>query len=89
MEYLSFIQIKELFSSLSPEDEVTFERVRPHNKTEIRKEEVKNLSKLLLEIEESIEEEWVYGGDLEILLPEGKGVLVGHHDGLYWVENNA
>ncbi len=89
MEYLSFSQIKTLFSTLSPDDEIVFERVRPHNKSEIRNSDKKKLSELLTEIEESIEEEWVYGGDLEIPLPDGNSKLIGHHDGIYWISTNA
>lgn len=39
---------------------------------EIRIKEKYKLSKLLSEIEESIEEEWLHGGDLEIPVPIGK-----------------
>ena len=82
---LSESQVYELIDSLEG-DTVTFDRVRPHNKGEIRKP--CTMSKVLLKefISDAIEDEHQPGGDIEIPLPDLGQILVGHHDGLYWLE---
>jgi hypothetical protein len=37
----------------------------------------------------SMEEGQQPGGDLEVALPGSSDALVGHHDGLYWLERSS
>ena len=83
---MPYIEIKELFHGLSEDLIISYSRIRPHNKGEIRKHESKTLSELLKEIEESIQDELILGGDLEIPLSQSQKTLIGHHDGIFWVE---
>lgn len=85
MEYLSKEELFKLIDSLDGEV-VNFYRVRPHNKGEIRKSESKNKNELKSFIAEAIEEEHQPGGDIEIVIPSINKTLIGHHDGLYWLE---
>jgi len=85
MKYLSRDEIYELINSLDGED-VNYERVRPHNKGEIRTPGSKTKTEFKRFIADAIEEEHQLGGDIEVLIPSINKVLVGHHDGLYWLE---
>ncbi len=83
---LDFPAIRNSFSGVDAQAPIRFNRVRPHNGGEIRRPCVLPLKALLREIETSIVEQRIAGGDLEIPLPRGRGLLVGHHDGIYWIE---
>jgi len=82
---LSISQVFELIDSLEGE-EITFDRVRPHNKGEIRKSCTMSKSLLKEFIADAIEEGHQPGGDIEIKIPVLKQLLVGQHDGIYWLE---
>ncbi len=84
--YLQPNEISELLDNESC-DVFSVERVRPHNKGEIRKVESMTLWELKGFIFESIEDEHQPGGDLIVTLPKAAKKLIGHHDALYWLEN--
>ncbi|WP_444912499.1 hypothetical protein [Microbulbifer sp. PAAF003] len=88
MEYLNKDDIFELIDSLSS-DVVSFDRVRPHNKGEIRKSASMDRRELKEFIAGAIEEEHQPGGDIEIFIPSINKILVGQHDGVYWLESNT
>ena len=87
-KHLSLVQIKEVLGHSPPGQAVQVRRMRSHNKSEISQlvpmstEELKNL------VVSSFEEGHQPGGDLEVLVPKIDQRLVGHHDGVYWLESN-
>ncbi|MEE2604047.1 MAG: hypothetical protein VX595_13345 [Pseudomonadota bacterium] len=85
MQKLNIGEISELIDSLDGEL-VVLNRVRPHNKCEIRKSIKMTKVELKEFIAEAIEEEHQPGGGIEISIPSLNRVLVGHHDGIYWLE---
>lgn len=68
-------------------DTVAYERVRLHKKGDIRILESKHKSEFKAFISTSIEEGHQPGGDLEVFIPSLNQTLVGHHDGIYWLES--
>lgn len=85
--YLSFENIIGLFDDLDRKAVVEFVRIRPHNGAGIRRRDAAVLEDLLEEISRSITEGHIYGGDLEIPLHAKQRRLIGHHDGLYWLDS--
>ncbi len=80
--FLTRIELIALMQSLPPV--VRVDRVRPDNRGEIRKTvemPAADLSALLLN---SFDEGHQPGGDLEVIVGDER--LVGHHDGVYWLE---
>lgn len=86
MNRLSYDQIAEFFTGFASDSLISFERVKPHNKTEIRRHFLLPLSDLLDEIRISMDEGHLYGGDMEVPLKALSVKLIGHHDGIYWTE---
>ena len=85
MKYLTKAQVYEAIDSLSSET-IEFESVRSHNKSEIRKSKTMDIQSFKNMVAESIEEGHLPGGDIEVKIPSIRLTLVGHHDGLYWLE---
>lgn len=85
MRKLTQEEIFDLIDSISS-NLIEFERVRPHNKGEIRRKDSMDRAALKEMIALAIEEEHQPGGDIEIKIPSIQKTLVGHHDGIYWVE---
>ena len=83
--YLSENELIDVLASLDG-DVIEFDRVRPHNKGEIRKTESMPLNELKSFILEALEEGHQPGGDIEIKVPQLNKILVGMHDGIYWLE---
>ncbi|WP_133406892.1 hypothetical protein [Parashewanella tropica] len=83
-QHLSESEVHVLIDSLG--DEIHFEQVRPHNKGEIRRQKSLSKSKFKEMISEAIEYGHQPGGDLELRIPAINKMLVGHHDGIYWLE---
>jgi hypothetical protein len=86
MNCLSYNQIAGLFTGFATDSPISFERVKPHNKTEIRRHFTLPLSDLLDEIRISMDEGHLYGGEMEVHLKALAIKLIGHHDGIFWTE---
>ena len=84
----NFLKKDEISKILDKEsrDVFSIERVRPHNRGEIRTPGTMTLWELKEFIFESIEDEHQPGGDLIVDLPKIGKKMVGHHDGIYWLE---
>ena len=85
MKYLTKAQVYEAIDSLSSET-IEFESVRSHDKSDIRKSKTMDIQSFKNMVAESIEEGHLPGGDIEVKIPSIRLTLVGHHDGLYWLE---
>jgi hypothetical protein len=83
---LSYDQIARLFTGFANDSLISFERVKPHNKAEIRRQFTLPMSDLLDEIRISMDEGHLYGGDMEVPLETLSIKLIGHHDGIFWTE---
>jgi hypothetical protein len=83
---LSYDQIAGLFTGFASDSLISFERVKPHNQTEFRRQFTLPMSELLDEIRISMDEGHLYGGDMEIPLGALSIKLIGHHDGIFWTE---
>ena len=77
------LTVLDLFDQKKP---ISIDRVRPHNRGEIRKSVLISVSELKQLIHLAIQEGHQPGGDLEIPIPGTDSILVGHHDGIYWLE---
>ena len=86
MKHLSYDQIANLFTGFASDSLISFERVKPRNKTEIRRQFTLPMSDLLNEIRISLDEGHLYGGDMEVPLDALSIKLIGHHDGIFWTE---
>lgn len=85
-KFLSNQELAEVLDSFSPNEMVNVVRIRYKNKKEIRTQESIRVEDLQRFFETCIEDRHQPGGDLELeIRPLGK-LLVGHHDGLYWLE---
>jgi hypothetical protein len=84
--YLSAEEVERVLDVLPRLHPVQVTRIQYKNKTELRTLESMEQDDLRRMIAISIEEGHQYGGDMEIPIPELKTTLVGHHDGLYWLE---
>ncbi|TBW46420.1 hypothetical protein EZI54_23170 [Marinobacter halodurans] len=85
MQRLTQEEVFELIDSLDCEI-IEFERVRPHNKGEIRRKDSMDRAAFKKMVAEAMEEEHQPGGDIEVRIPSSNEILVGHHDGIYWLE---
>jgi len=85
VNYLTEKQVYETIDALMCEV-IKFESVKPHNKSEIRKSMTMDIKLFKRMVSESIEEGHLPGGDIEVKIPSLGQTLVGHHDGLYWLE---
>ncbi len=82
-------QIRKLFADFDREQLLEVISIRYKNKDEIRRGTQKKASEVELFILECIEDEDQPGGDLEVIFPESSFYLVGHHDGVYWLEDSS
>jgi len=87
--FLSAIQLNEALSYFDPKDRVRVLRVRPHNQAEIRRTEEMTFTEFKALVLAAFEEEHLPGGDLEVVVPGINQRLVGHHDGVFWLEQVA
>lgn len=85
MKRLSGEEVQELINSLEI-DVIEFDRVRPHNRGEIRRSDSMEKNAFLEMVKQSIEDGHQPGGDVEVKIPFIGKTLVGHHDGIYWLE---
>jgi len=87
--FLSGEEVRSVLASFPPGETITVVRTRFKNKTEIRTEVRMSVDELEALILSSMEEGQQPGGDLEVSLPGCSMALVGHHDGLYWLERSS
>ncbi len=87
--FLSCEEVRSLLASFPQGETITVVRTRYKNKTEIRTEVRMSVDELESLILSSMEEGQQPGGDLEVALPGSSDALVGHHDGLYWLERSS
>ena len=87
--FLTWDEISRLLGELAPGQNVTVTRIRYRNKEEIRRVHEMSLEVLREFIQKSMEEGDQSGGDLEVQLSSIGKTLVGHHDGVYWLEPKA
>lgn len=85
MKKLTQEEVFELLDMISS-SVVEFEKVRPHNKGEIRRKDSMTAAAMKEMIALAIEEEHQPGGDIEVKIPSINKTLIGHHDGIYWLE---
>ncbi len=85
--HLSFDQLVEVLKNFDASQQVSVVQIRPHIKGEIRKSVEmtgETLSELVLSAFETGHQS---GGDMEVIIPDTAKKLVGHHDGIYWLED--
>lgn len=87
--HLSKAQLAELLATFKPDETVSVVRIRYRNAEEVRRSEDVSVEHLRKFIFECIENEDQPGGDLEVAIPALNGTLIGHHDGVYWLEPRA
>ena len=83
--YLTAEQVRGLFSAYDPAHQLEVVRIRRKNKQEIRRPESMAASELERWIIESMESGWSF--DMDVFLPATGQTLIGHHDGVYWLES--
>jgi hypothetical protein len=78
-QFLSLDQLTEVLSYFAPEQQIDVLRYR--GAITMSTNELRDF------IFSSYEEGHQAGGDLEVLVPIIKKRLIGHHDGVYWLED--
>jgi hypothetical protein len=86
--FLSKEQLSAVFDSFSTNQVVSVARIRYKNRKEIRTHENVRVEQLRAFIESCSTEGHQPGGDLELEIPVLGQTLVGHHDGVYWLEKS-
>ncbi len=82
--FLSEEQLAEILSSFPAEGILSVVHVRYRNKQPIKRAEQMTLEAFTAYVRESIETGW--GDDIELYVPALDKTLVGHHDGVFWLE---
>jgi hypothetical protein len=85
--HLSVAEVAAILEGVSRAGPVPIERIRYKNRAEIVSRTSLPLPELLALIATAIEEGHLPGGDLRIGLSERNQVLIGHHDGVFWLES--
>jgi hypothetical protein len=83
---LSANEVLSVLGEFSPTEIVSVVRIKYKNREPIRKTVRMHIDELKSLILSSLEDGHQAGGDMEVYLPTAGLVLVGHHDGIYWVE---
>ena len=84
--FLTAEQLADVLGSFPSDHTVSVVRIRYKNRQEIRSQESFRLDHLRAFIQSCMSERHQPGGDLELEIPALDKGLVGHHDGLYWLE---
>ncbi|WP_125468995.1 hypothetical protein [Methylomagnum ishizawai] len=79
-------ELTEVLAALPQDEAITIERVRPHNKSEIRSAEQISPVELKRQLLLAHEEEHLPGGDWEVVISALGKRLIAHHDGVFWLE---
>jgi hypothetical protein len=82
--YLSEEQLVEVLSSFSSDDTLSIVKVSYKNKLVIKRTEQMTLEAFKEFVLKSIESGW--GADVELYVPSLNKTLIGHHDGVFWLE---
>lgn len=82
--FLSEEKLMDILSSFPPEETLSVVKVRYKNKLPIKRTEQMTLAKFKEFVRESIESGW--GADIELYVPSLDKTLIGHHDGVFWLE---
>ena len=85
---LSKEQLSAVFDSFSTNQVVSVARIRYKNRNEIRTHENVPVEQLRAFVESCSSQGHQPGGDLELEIPALRQTLVGHHDGVYWLERS-
>ena len=85
--FLTEEQINDALNSFKPGAILTVHRIRYKNKDEIRTLNEMSVEQFREFVRECIENGRQPGGDLELHIPALKKTLIGHHDGVYWLES--
>ena len=85
--FLSEEQLMDILSSFSSEETLSIVKVRYKNKLPIKRTEQMTLEAFKEFVLESIESGW--GSDVELYVPSLNKTLIGHHDGVFWLEQQA
>lgn len=85
-QFLTAVELTDALSSFAADDIVSVTRIRYKNRQEIRRQENIRCQDLMKFLESCLLERHQPGGDLELKIPALGQTLVGHHDGLYWLE---
>jgi hypothetical protein len=84
--HLSLSELAEVLETLPQGVAITIERVRSHNKGEIRHTEQISAVELTSQLLRAHQEEHLPGGDREVVISALGKKLVAHHDGVFWLE---
>lgn len=82
--FLTEEQLVDILSSFPQEDPLSVVKVRYKNKQPIKRVEQMTLEAFRAFVHESIESGW--GADIELYVASLNKTLVGHHDGVFWLE---
>ena len=85
--HLSLDELEQVLDTFPNDALVTVERVRSHNKGDIRRPEQLSAADLKAELLRAHAEEHLPSGDLEIIIKKLGQKLVAHHDGVFWLES--
>jgi predicted peptidase len=85
VEHLSEEEIRALLAEMDPTRPIEVTRIRYKNRQEIRRSTPMSVAEFRDFILGSYENGHQPGGDLEAPL-DCRRILVGHHDGIYWIE---
>ncbi len=83
--HLTLEDLEKLLEALQQDAFITVERVRGHNKGEIRRSEQMRVADLKDQLLRAYYEEDL-GCDWEIKIEKISKTLVAHHDGVFWLE---
>lgn len=84
--YLSSEDVDRALATLLSGQPVEVTNIQYKNKQEIRRVVKMSRDELVELIRGCMKEEHQPGGDIEVRLPALGATLVGHHDGVYWLE---
>lgn len=82
--FLSEEQLEDVLSSFPPEETLSIVKVRYKNRQPIKRTEQMTVKAFRAFVRESSESGW--GADIELYVPALSKTLVGHHDGVFWLE---
>ena len=85
--FLSEEQLMDILSSFSSEETLSIVKVRYKNKLPIKRTEQMTIEAFKEFVLESIESGW--GSDVELYVPSLNKTLIGHHDGVFWLDQHA
>ncbi|RYY80647.1 MAG: hypothetical protein EOO69_01795 [Moraxellaceae bacterium] len=85
-KYLSQDQLFELLADFDDSEYIEIIYIRYRQRQEIHTLEKISFSNLKELIFNALDEGHIFGGDIQINLPRLSQKLIGHHDGIFWLE---